>query len=44
VLFMSGYTDDVMVRGGIVASTVLFVQKPFTLDNFARAVRNALDA
>ena len=43
-LFMSGYTDDEMVRSGIVSSEVLFVQKPFEPAGFARAVRDALDA
>ncbi|MDB4887442.1 MAG: Blue-light-activated protein, partial [Gemmatimonadetes bacterium] len=43
-LFMSGYTDDEIVRRGIVSSTVPFVQKPFSPADFARAVREALDA
>ena len=43
-LFMSGYTDDEIVRPGIVASAVHFVQKPFALADFSRAVRDALDA
>ena len=43
-LFMSGYTDDEIVRRGIVAAAVPFVQKPFTSADFARAVREVLDA
>ncbi len=43
-LLMSGYTDDEIVRRGIVSSTVRFIQKPFEPAEFARAVRNALDA
>ncbi|MDQ6717881.1 MAG: PAS domain S-box protein [Gemmatimonadota bacterium] len=43
-LFMSGYTDDEVVRGGIVSSAVHFVQKPFTEADFTRAVRGTLDA
>jgi PAS domain S-box-containing protein len=43
VLFMSGYTDDALVRRGILASEIAFLQKPFTLDALARKVRNALD-
>jgi two-component system cell cycle sensor histidine kinase/response regulator CckA len=43
VLIMSGYTDDEMVRRGIVTSSIPFVQKPFELSVFARAVRDALD-
>jgi FixJ family two-component response regulator len=41
---MSGYTDDEIVRSGIVSSEVLFVQKPFEPAQLARAVRDALDA
>lgn len=44
VLFMSGYTDDEMMRSGIVSSEVRFVQKPFEPAGLARAVRDALDA
>ena len=43
-LFMSGYTDDEVMRRGIVSSTVHFIQKPFAPGEFARAVREALDA
>jgi CheY-like chemotaxis protein len=43
-LFMSGYTDDEIVRRGIVSSSVPFVQKPFTATELAHAVRDALDA
>lgn len=42
-LFMSGYTDDEILRRGIVSSTTAFIQKPFTLADFARATREALD-
>ena len=42
-LFMSGYTDDEILRRGIVSSTAAFIQKPFTLADFARAARKALD-
>ena len=42
-LFMSGYTDDEILRRGIVSSTAAFIQKPFTLQDFTRAARKALD-
>jgi PAS domain S-box-containing protein len=44
VVFMSGYTDDAVVRHGVFTSTMRFVQKPFTLIGMARKVREALDA
>jgi nitrogen-specific signal transduction histidine kinase/ActR/RegA family two-component response regulator len=42
-LFISGYTDDEIVRRGIVSSSLRFVQKPFTAAEFGRAVREALE-
>jgi len=42
-LFMSGYTDDEILRRGIVSSKAAFIQKPFSLADFARAARAALD-
>jgi two-component system cell cycle sensor histidine kinase/response regulator CckA len=44
VLFMSGYTDDAVIRQGVSEATSAFVQKPFTLAAFARKVRETLDA
>jgi signal transduction histidine kinase/DNA-binding response OmpR family regulator len=42
-LFMSGYTDEEILRRGIVSSTAAFIQKPFTLEDFTRAARSVLD-
>jgi DNA-binding NarL/FixJ family response regulator len=44
VLFMSGYTDDEVVRAGVEAATAAFLQKPFTTSELARRVRDVLDA
>lgn len=44
VLFMSGYTDDVLILEGIKAQGIPFLQKPFTLQELGRAVRDLLDA
>jgi two-component system cell cycle sensor histidine kinase/response regulator CckA len=43
VLFMSGYTDDAIVRQGLVAEGGHFLQKPFTPDALAGKVRDVLD-
>ena len=42
-LFMSGYTDDEVVRRGVMQGEAVFLQKPFTPEQLARKVRQALD-
>jgi PAS domain S-box-containing protein len=42
VLFLSGYTDDAVVRHGVIEHAVPFLQKPFTAAALADAVRGAL--
>jgi hypothetical protein len=44
VLFMSGYTDDNVVRHGVVRSAISFVQKPITPEMLTAKVREVLDA
>ena len=43
-LFMSGYMDDVGIMAGQEEGTSSFLQKPFTPEVLARAVRDLLDA
>jgi two-component system cell cycle sensor histidine kinase/response regulator CckA len=43
VLFMSGYTDDEVMRRGVIDGGTAFLQKPFTPAQFARKVRHVLD-
>ena len=42
-LFMSGYTDDAVVRNKVLDSGIPFIHKPFTADALHRAVRKVLD-
>jgi two-component system cell cycle sensor histidine kinase/response regulator CckA len=42
-LFMSGYTADVISQHGVLEPGLHFVQKPFSVQALAAAVRHALD-
>jgi DNA-binding response OmpR family regulator len=42
-LLMSGYTDDDVLRRGVLLGETAFLQKPFTPDQLARKVRAVLD-
>jgi len=43
VLFMSGYTDDVIAQQGIYNKQVSFIQKPFSMEDIAIKIREILD-
>jgi two-component system, cell cycle sensor histidine kinase and response regulator CckA len=42
VLFMSGYTADIIARRGVLDAGVDFIQKPFSLDILSQKIRKAL--
>jgi two-component system cell cycle sensor histidine kinase/response regulator CckA len=44
VLYMSGYTDEAVVRHGLLERGLNYLQKPFTPAVLARRVREVLDA
>ena len=44
VLFMSGYTDDMVMKRGIRSQQTDFLQKPFTPEQLVRRIREVLDA
>ncbi|HEY5218371.1 MAG TPA: response regulator, partial [Gemmatimonadaceae bacterium] len=42
-LFLSGYTDEVVLKMGVAAGNVAFLQKPFTHSVFLAKAREVLD-
>jgi len=44
VLYLSGYTEDAVVTQGAIGPDTGFLQKPFTLQNLAKKVREVLRA
>lgn len=43
-LFMSGYTDDIIGRHGVLEKGVAFIYKPFSVNTFLLKVRETLDS
>jgi two-component system, cell cycle sensor histidine kinase and response regulator CckA len=44
VLYISGYTNDEVIRRGVSRSEAAFIQKPFTSTDLMRKVREVLDS
>jgi two-component system, cell cycle sensor histidine kinase and response regulator CckA len=44
VLYMSGYTDNVIAQGGVLEEGLAFLQKPFAPRALSQKVREVLDA
>lgn len=43
ILFTSGYTDDAVVRHGVIGANTNFIQKPFSPELLANKIREILD-
>ena len=43
VLYMSGYTDDAIVKHGVLEPGIAFIYKPFTVDAVLSKLREVLD-
>ncbi|WP_020586064.1 GAF domain-containing protein [Desulfobacter curvatus] len=43
VLFMSGYTDDIIADRGVLSEGIQLLQKPFSVNGLASKVREVLD-
>jgi len=43
VVYMSGYTEDAIVKHGVLNPGIAFLHKPFTMDTLSRKLREVLD-
>jgi FixJ family two-component response regulator len=43
VVFTTGYTRNAIVHNGMLDPGIAFLQKPFTIDQLAAKIRQALD-
>ncbi len=44
VLYMSEYTDNVIVHHGILEKGINFTQKPFTIEELSEKIREVLES
>jgi CheY-like chemotaxis protein len=44
VLYISGYTDDMLAHHGVLEPNVYLLPKPFAPDELAKKLREVLDA
>jgi PAS domain S-box-containing protein len=44
VIYMSGYTEDAILRHGVLKPGIAFLHKPFTSETLGRKIRDVLDA
>ena len=43
VVYMSGYTEEAIVRHGVIKPGIMFLHKPFTSDTLGQKIREALE-
>lgn len=43
VLYMSGYTDNVIANRGVLKQGAAFLQKPFSMESLSAKVREVID-
>ena len=43
VLYMSGYTDETIIKHGVLEPGIAFIYKPFTIEAVTRKLREVLD-
>ncbi|MCK5398792.1 response regulator, partial [bacterium] len=44
VIFMSGYTENIIAHEGILDKDIVFLQKPFEINNFLETIRRVLES
>ena len=44
ILFLLGYTEDVVLQAGVLPSGCAFLSKPFSPDDFLRKLREVIES